>query len=191
MERLSRIFLAFLKLYKFLGNICSFEQLFYKKKSCWVPLRIVQVKEKCFPPRHSVDSADTSFLGLHINFSDQIILKPNPCNNCLILSRYTKKSARADSGPGVTVIWASRRFGHTHSPNPGDIGIPVTLTQIANVIWEGDAHITRVLEMGVPKTGDSHITVTPVLGGAWLALSTSCLATSRISSNFLHSEQFL
>ena len=28
-----RIFLAFLKLYKFLGNICSLEQLFYRKKS--------------------------------------------------------------------------------------------------------------------------------------------------------------
>ena len=72
MERLSRIFLAFLKLYKFLGNICSFEQLFYKK-SRRVPLRIVQVEEKCYPPRHSVDSADNSFLGLHINFSDQIM----------------------------------------------------------------------------------------------------------------------
>ena len=37
MERLSRIFLAFLKLYKFLGNICSFEQLFYKKKLLGAP----------------------------------------------------------------------------------------------------------------------------------------------------------
>ena len=29
---------------------------------------------------------------------------------------------------------------------------PVTLTQIAKVIWEGDVHITRVLGMGMPKT---------------------------------------
>jgi len=26
--------------------------------------------------------------------------------------------------PGVTVIWVSPRFGHPHSPNPGDMGIP-------------------------------------------------------------------
>jgi len=25
---------------------------------------------------------------------------------------------------GVTAIWASSRFGHPHSPNPNDIGIP-------------------------------------------------------------------
>ena len=29
---------------------------------------------------------------------------------------------------------------------------PVTLTQIAKVIWEGDAYITWVLGMGMPKT---------------------------------------
>ena len=51
----------------------------------------------------------------------------------------------------VTVIWASS------FPNPSDMGIPnpnpnpvtLTLTQIAKVIWEGDAHITRVLGMGI------------------------------------------
>ena len=31
--------------------------------------------------------------------------------------------------------------------------VTLTLTQIAKVIWEGDAHITRVLGMGMPKTG--------------------------------------
>ena len=121
MERLSRNFLAFLKLYKFLGNICSFEQFFFKKRR-WVPLRSVQVEEKCYPPKHSVDSADNSFLGLHINFSDQIMpLKPNPCDNCLILSRDTKKSALADSGPGVTVkgipaFWACPFPFHLPTP---------------------------------------------------------------------------
>ena len=30
--------------------------------------------------------------------------------------------------------------------------VTLTLTQIAKVIWEGDAHITRVLGMGMPKT---------------------------------------
>ena len=28
----------------------------------------------------------------------------------------------------------------------------LTLTQIAEVIWEGNAHITRVLGMGMPKS---------------------------------------
>ena len=36
------IFLAFLKLYKFLGNICSFEQLFYRKKSPGAPVLFIQ-----------------------------------------------------------------------------------------------------------------------------------------------------
>ena len=30
--------------------------------------------------------------------------------------------------------------------------LTLTLTQIAKVILEGDAHITRVLGMGIPKT---------------------------------------
>ena len=46
----------------------------------------------------------------------------------------------------------SEWYGHPHSQNPSDMGISVTLTQIAKVIWEGDAHITRVLGMGMPKT---------------------------------------
>ena len=36
------------------------------------------------------------------------------------------------------VIWASP--------------VTLTITQIAKVIWEGDAHITRVLDMGMPET---------------------------------------
>ena len=50
--------------------------------------------------------------------------------------------------PKTPVIWAS----------------PVTLiliiTQIAKVIWEGDAHITRVFGVGMPKTRGAFITVT-------------------------------
>ena len=37
-----QIFLAFLKVYKFLGNICSFEQLFYRKKSLSAPVLFIQ-----------------------------------------------------------------------------------------------------------------------------------------------------
>ena len=56
-------------------------------------------------------------------------------------------------GGGVPVIWASPRFGHPHSQNPSDVGIPcINLTQIAKVVWEGNAHITRVFGMGMPKT---------------------------------------
>ena len=40
--------------------------------------------------------------------------------------------------PKTLVIWASP--------------VTLTLTQIAKVIWEGDADITRVLGMGMPKT---------------------------------------
>ena len=40
--------------------------------------------------------------------------------------------------PKTLVIWASP--------------VTLTLTQIAKVIWEVDAHITRVLGMGMPKT---------------------------------------
>ena len=54
--------------------------------------------------------------------------------------------------PGVTVIWAFPRFGHPHSQNPSDMESPVTLTltQITKVIREEDAHITRLLGMGLP-----------------------------------------
>ena len=45
--------------------------------------------------------------------------------------------------PKTLVIWVS----------------PVTLNQIAKVIWEGDAYITKVWEWGWPKRGDAHITV--------------------------------
>ena len=56
--------------------------------------------------------------------------------------------------PAVTVIWASLRFGHLHYQNLSDMSIPCnpTLTHITKVIWEGDAHITGVLRMGMPKT---------------------------------------
>ena len=33
-------------------------------------------------------------------------------------------SASATSANGVTVIWASPRFGYPHSQNPSDMGIP-------------------------------------------------------------------
>ena len=46
--------------------------------------------------------------------------------------------------PKTLVIWASA----------------LTLTQIAKVIWEGDAHIAKVLGMGMPKTRGVRITVT-------------------------------
>ena len=66
----------------------------------------------------------------------------------LILTRKVKGSA-------VTVIWASPRFGH---PLPktlviwgSTVTLTLTLTQIAKVIREGDAHITRVLGRGRPK----------------------------------------
>ena len=45
---------------------------------------------------------------------------------------------------GVTVIWPSPRFGH---PIPKTLVMwvfPLTLTQIAKVVWEGDAFIARV-----------------------------------------------
>ena len=37
MDRLSRNYLAFLEAKKFLGNICSFEQLFYRKMALGAP----------------------------------------------------------------------------------------------------------------------------------------------------------
>ena len=60
-------------------------------------------------------------------------------------------------------VWPSPRFVHPHSQlTLSDMGIPVTLTltQIAKVIWEGDAHITRVLGMGLPKRRVAHFTAT-------------------------------
>ena len=47
--------------------------------------------------------------------------------------------------PKTLVIWAS----------------PVTLTLIAKVIWEGDAHITSVLEMGMPISLTAAKTILP------------------------------
>ena len=43
------------------------------------------------------------------------------------------------------VIWASP--------------VTLTITQIAKVIWEGDAHITRVLDMGMPETREQGVSL--------------------------------
>ena len=48
--------------------------------------------------------------------------------------------------PKTLVIWASP--------------VTLTLTQIARVIWEGDAHITGFWEWGCRKRGDAHFIVT-------------------------------
>ena len=53
---------------------------------------------------------------------------------------------------GVTVISASPRFGHPHSKTLVMWVSPLTLIQIATVVWEGDACIATVLGMGMPKT---------------------------------------
>ena len=50
--------------------------------------------------------------------------------------------------PKTPVIWAS------------PVTLILILTQIAKVIWEGDAHITRVFGVGMPKTRGAFITVT-------------------------------
>ena len=71
-----------------------------------------------------------------------------------------KVASFSASANGVTVIWASPRFGYLHSQTLVIWVSPValTLTQIAKVISEGDVLITRVLGMGMPM---SH-TVTTV-----------------------------
>ena len=51
---------------------------------------------------------------------------------------------RYDFRGGPKAIWC---YSNMASP----VTLPLTLTQIAKVIWEGDAHITRVLGMGTPK----------------------------------------
>ena len=65
-------------------------------------------------------------------------------------------SGQCHSDMGIPAIWASP------FPKPLVIWaspVTLTLTQIAKVTWEGDAHITRVLGIN----GDSHITVTTVV----------------------------
>ena len=61
---------------------------------------------------------------------------------------------------GVTVIWASPDFGHPHSQNPSDVNASPLIITLA--IWvkvrarvTGNAHITRGLRMGMPKTCDT------------------------------------
>ena len=61
---------------------------------------------------------------------------------------------------GVTVIWASHTLMIMESPS-----------HITFVIWvkvrvrtTGDEYIIRILGMGMPKTRDAHITVTPAIG---------------------------
>ena len=53
---------------------------------------------------------------------------------------------------GVTVIWASPRFGHPHPKTLVMWLSQLTLIQIATVVWEGDACIATVLGMGMLKT---------------------------------------
>ena len=53
---------------------------------------------------------------------------------------YGHPRALGISIPKTLVIWAS------------PVTLTLTLTQIAKVIREGDAHITRILGMGMPKT---------------------------------------
>ena len=63
-------------------------------------------------------------------------------------------SASATSANGVTVIWASPRFGYPHSQTLviwiSPVALTLTLTQIAKVISEGDVLITRVLGLWMP-----------------------------------------
>ena len=71
-------------------------------------------------------------------------------------ARVVKSPIRFGFRAGVTVIspliWASP------FPKPWLVifasTVTLTVTQIARVIWEGDAHITRVLGMGMPKTSE-------------------------------------
>ena len=54
---------------------------------------------------------------------------------------------------GVTVIWASPRFGHPYSPDSNDMGIPFSYyLREVRVRTTGDEYIIRVLGMGMPKT---------------------------------------
>ena len=50
------------------------------------------------------------------------------------------------------MIWASPRFGHPYSQNRSDMGTPshITLAIWVTVRVTGDAHITRVLGIGMP-----------------------------------------
>ena len=64
------------------------------------------------------------------------------------------------------MILVSPRFGHPHSQNPSDIANPLAIW--VGVRVTGDAHITRVLGMGMPKTRkcpnhcDSCVTHSPL-----------------------------
>ena len=55
----------------------------------------------------------------------------------------------------VTVIWVSPSFGYPYSQDPSDTiwASPshITLAILVRVGVTGDAHITRVLGMGMPK----------------------------------------
>ena len=72
---------------------------------------------------------------------------------CAMLTRYHSPSTPFPFLFAPLSQWYER----PHCQNPSDMGIPnpnpnpvtLTLTQIAKVIWEGDAHITRVLGMGI------------------------------------------
>ena len=66
---------------------------------------------------------------------------------------------RCDSDVGIPAFWVSP-FPKPNTKKPSVKSplviwaylVSLTLTQIAKVIWEGDAHITRVLGMVMPKT---------------------------------------
>ena len=61
----------------------------------------------------------------------------------------------------MTVIKASPSFRHPHSQNPSDIGSPSHITLASwgrvRIRVTGDAHITEVLGMEMPKTGEMPI----------------------------------
>ena len=106
-----------------------------------------------FPPFHP--SVNTSFL-LQFSFS---LLFQAPYS---LISLYllVSKTLFSSSLSLLPIFPLSQWLGH-----PRVLGIPLsktlviwaspvtlTLIHIAKVIWEGDAHITRVLGMGMPKT---------------------------------------
>ena len=71
------------------------------------------------------------------------------------------------------VIWVSPRFGHPHSQNLTDMGIPFSYYPSDLSFWvyavrvSGDTHITNIgfWELGCPKRGDAHITRTKTIPG--------------------------
>ena len=50
----------------------------------------------------------------------------------------------------VSEVVLLKSYGHPHSQNPSDMGIPFSITLAIWVRVTEDAHITRVLGMGMP-----------------------------------------